>query len=141
MRHELMQEVVVTNFEAAFALGDLGKVDELLGSLERERPSGVPPHLQAQSARFRARRAWLMGDAALVEPGFKAAAGMFREIGLPFPLAETLIEHGEWLVQQGRPTDAEPLLREAREIFERLKAKPWLDRLSKSESALAASRA
>ena len=81
-----------------------------------------------------------MGEADLVEPGFKAAAGMFREIGLPFPLAVTLLEHGEWLVQQGRPTDAEPLLREAREIFERLKAKPWLDRIAKSETALATAR-
>jgi hypothetical protein len=55
-------------------------------------------------------------------------------------LAVDLLEHGEWLVQQQRIEDAEPILREAREIFERLGAKPWLERLMKSESALAAVR-
>jgi hypothetical protein len=29
---------------------------------------------------------------------------------------------------QGRPDEAEPLLAEARETFERLEARPWLER-------------
>jgi hypothetical protein len=40
-----------------------------------------------------------------------------------------LFEHGEWLVETGRAEDAEPLLAEAREIFERVGAAPWLERL------------
>jgi class 3 adenylate cyclase/tetratricopeptide (TPR) repeat protein len=139
VRHQIVQQAIVVAFEAAFGLGDIGKVDELLASLEGERPSGVPPYLRAEVARFRARRAWVLAEDDQVESGFKMASAMLREIGLPLPLAMTLLEHGEWLIQQGRAEPAESLLREAREIFERLKAHPWLDRLSKSESALATS--
>jgi len=48
-----------------------------------------------------------------------------------FWLAVTLAEHGAWLVQQDRSEDAKSLLDEARQIFERLEAKPWLDRLER----------
>jgi hypothetical protein len=40
-----------------------------------------------------------------------------------------LLEHGEWLAQSGQSEEAEPLLTEAKEIFERLGAAPWLERL------------
>jgi len=42
----------------------------------------------------------------------------------------TELEHAEWLRDQGRADEAEPLLTEAREIFERLEAGPWLERAS-----------
>jgi hypothetical protein len=54
---------------------------------------------------------------------------LFREFGFVFYLAVTQLEHGEWLVGEGRDTEAEPLLSEARETFERLRAAPWLERL------------
>jgi hypothetical protein len=38
------------------------------------------------------------------------------------------LEHGEWLVAQGRGDEAEQLLAESREIFERLEATPWIER-------------
>jgi len=65
-----------------------------------------------------------------VEAPFKRAAGSFRELGMPFWLAVTLLQHGEWLVAQGRAEEAEPHLAEAGETFERLEARPWLERLS-----------
>jgi hypothetical protein len=40
------------------------------------------------------------------------------------------LESSEGLVAQGRSEESEPLLTEAREIFERLEAKPWLERLA-----------
>ena len=40
----------------------------------------------------------------------------------------TELEHGEWLVRHDRAADAEPLLAEAQAIFERLEARPWLER-------------
>jgi len=48
----------------------------------------------------------------------------------------TLLQHGEWLVAQGRADEAAPLLAEAREIFERLEVTPWLGRLGLAEAAL-----
>ena len=44
-------------------------------------------------------------------------------------MAVALLEHGEWLIGQGRGNDAEPLLDGAQEIFERLPAAPWLERV------------
>ena len=41
----------------------------------------------------------------------------------------TLVDHGEWLIGQGRAEEAALLLEEARGIFERLDARPWLQRL------------
>ena len=62
------------------------------------------------------------------EAGFKTAAGGFREYNFPFWLAVTELEHGEWLVRHDRAADAEPLFAEAQAIFERLEARPWLER-------------
>jgi hypothetical protein len=65
-----------------------------------------------------------------VEAGFKTAAGMLRELGVPFWLAVGLLEHGEWLAEQGDAERAQPLLAEAGEIFQGLGARPWLERLA-----------
>jgi hypothetical protein len=48
---------------------------------------------------------------------------------MPFYLAVTQVEHAEWLTAQGRPDEADPLVTEAREIFEQLEATPWVERL------------
>ena len=50
--------------------------------------------------------------------------------------AVTQLQHAEWLVTRGRPADAAALVAEAREIFERLEAAPWLDRLRLVDAAL-----
>jgi hypothetical protein len=65
--------------------------------------------------RFRGR---LDADAAALE----TAAARFREIGIPFWRAVALLEHGELTGD----TDS---LEEAHEVFEGLKAKPWLERV------------
>ena len=66
-----------------------------------------------------------------MKPGFSAAAGGFRELSMPFPLAVTLLELGEWLVGQGLAEDAAECLREAGKTFEELRAVPWLERLAR----------
>ncbi|TMB92670.1 MAG: hypothetical protein E6J45_01880 [Chloroflexi bacterium] len=58
---------------------------------------------------------------------------MFREHGFTFYLAVTQLEHAEWLAEQGRGDDAQPLLVNARETFERLRADPWLERAARAE--------
>lgn len=111
----------VEALEAAFELGETGKVEELLGTIEALRPGERPPLLDAHAARFRSK---LSGD----EAGFQTAAARFRKLELPFWLAVTELEHAEWLMAEGRAAEAEPLVAEAREIFERLEATPWLER-------------
>ena len=112
--------------EAALALGNVTKADELLTVVE-ELPVGLrPPLLDAAAHRFRAR---LAGDDPSADALFTRAAAQLRALELPFHLAVVLLEHGEWLAAQGRPDDAEPFVAEARETFERLEATPWLERL------------
>ena len=111
---------IVEGIEAALALGDTAKADELLRIVEGVPAGTRPPYLDAQARRFRAR---MDGNAA----GFEAAAAIFRELSLPFWLAVTLLEHGEL-------TGDRPSLDEAREIFERLEARPWLERLQAAAS-------
>ncbi len=130
VRHGAIKSSYPTAVEAAIALGDVASADALVSIVEALKPGLMSPFLHAQTERFRAR---ISPRAAETEGRFKAAAGLFREIGTPFYLACTLLEHGEWLIANDRTDDAEPLLREAGEIFERLQATPWLDRLAASE--------
>jgi tetratricopeptide (TPR) repeat protein len=111
---------IVEGVEAALALGNSTKVEELLALVEAVPLGTRPPYLEAQTKRFRAR---LDGDPS----HYEAAAAGFRELGLPFWLAVTLLEHGEL-------TGDETSLAEAREIFERLRARPWLERLEAASS-------
>jgi tetratricopeptide (TPR) repeat protein len=106
---------LVEALEAAFALGDADKVRELVAHIDALRPGERPPLLDAHAHRFRAK---LSGE----ESEFTAATKLFRELSLTFSLAVTLLEHGEL-------TGDESLLAEAREIFEGLRAMPWLERL------------
>jgi tetratricopeptide (TPR) repeat protein len=121
--------------DSALLLGRHDEVEELVARIDSIPPGRRPPSLRAQSARFRARLAAARGAHEGVEQGFKTAAGIFREHGLTFPMAVTELEHGEWLVAQGRGDEAEQLLAEAREIFERLEATPWLERAGVVEPA------
>jgi hypothetical protein len=111
---------IVEAVEAAMELGESAKIERLLASVESVPLGSRPPYLDAQAHRVRAR---LAGDPA----GYETAAARFRELGLPFWLAVTLLEHGEL-------TGDETSLAEAREIFERLRARPWLERLEAASS-------
>jgi ATP/maltotriose-dependent transcriptional regulator MalT len=104
----------VEALESAFALGDRAKVESLLDEIESLRLGERPPLLEAHAQRFRSK---LSGD----EAGYRVAAALFREHELILDLGCTLLEHGE-------ATGSETLLAEARSIFERLGATPWLER-------------
>jgi predicted ATPase/class 3 adenylate cyclase len=120
--------------EAALALGEGDRAQELLAAIEEE-PIGLrPPFLDACAHRFRAR---LAGEAPTADGHYTAGAAQLRALELPFHLAVVLLEHGEWLVAQGRDADAEPFVAEAREIFERLEATVWLDRLEELQAGAA----
>jgi hypothetical protein len=118
--------------EAALALSDFVTAGELLSTSESLAPGDVTPLRQAHSARLRARLSAAQGDHQTVEPGFRAAAGLFREFNLTFYLAVTQLEYGEWLIQQERASEAVPLLAEAQGTFERLRAAPWLERIEQA---------
>jgi tetratricopeptide (TPR) repeat protein len=129
LQHQPVKEGLMEALEASYGLGDLDAVERLLAEILALRPGELTPYPRAQGARFGARLAAARRENDRVEPGFAAAERQFRELSFPFHLAVTLLEHGEWLSANGRADDAKLLLDEAREIFERLKARPWLERL------------
>jgi class 3 adenylate cyclase/tetratricopeptide (TPR) repeat protein len=117
----------VAAMESALTLGDPATAHDLLARMADAPPGRRAPFLDAQAHRFRGR---LDGDDAQ----YGMAEQLFRELELPFWLAVTQAEHGEWLTRQGRTEEAQPLLADARETFERLGAKPYLDRLETAEA-------
>jgi tetratricopeptide (TPR) repeat protein len=121
--------------EAALALGERERAEQLLATIEALPPGRLAPILRAHAARLRARLAGLDGERGKAERGFATAASVFREYGMPFYLGVTLTEHGEWLIAEERAAYAEPLLAEAFETFERLGATPWLARVDSAQTA------
>ncbi|MEK6274540.1 MAG: adenylate/guanylate cyclase domain-containing protein [Actinomycetota bacterium] len=119
---------LIEALEAAFALGDLAKAEELLGGAETLQPGELTPFLRGHRARFRARLDAQHGRVEGVDKSFRSAGAVFREFGFAFYLAVTELEHAEWLAAQGRGDEAQPLLDEARQAFEQLQATPWLER-------------
>jgi hypothetical protein len=108
--HQAVKRRLVEAVEAALALGELGRIQELLSVVDAVPPGLRSPYLDAHVRRFRARMA---GD----EAGLAGAAASFRELDVPFWLAVTLLELAE-LTEHAAARD------EAREIFERLGATP-----------------
>ena len=126
--------------EAAFALGDDAKADELLAIVEHLPPGELNPFLRATGARFTAQRAARDGDGATAMAGFSAAARIFREIEYSFDLAVVVLEQAEWLAGEGRIDEAASLAAEARAIFERLRATPYLERVDRLPTGSLAAR-
>ena len=111
-----MKHGVVDALEAALALGDTASAHELLGFIDSLSAGIRPPFLEAQAHRFRAR---IARDAA----GLELAARLFRELEIPFSLGVTLLEHAELTGRDASRVNA-------REIFDQLRASPWLERAS-----------
>ncbi len=84
------------------------------------------PLLNAQTARLGAKLAARRDEPA--GEGFDVATQRFRELEMPYWVGVTQLEHAEHLLAAGRGDETEPLLAEARRIFERLRAEPWLRR-------------
>ena len=125
---EYIKELFVIALDAALALNDLEQAEEVLAIVEEIPPGSSSQFLQAQASRFRARLAAGRAETDEADRLSKRATGLFREIATQFYLAITQLEHGDGWSRQGRAAEAEPLLAEAREVFEGLKGRPWLER-------------
>jgi len=124
--HSCVKEAVATGLDAALALDDHDKVDEILGIVRSEPIGRRAMFYRAHAARVEARSPGRTDEE--IERLFTSAIGGFREIGSPFRMAVALLEYGEWLDGRGGGTDAAPHVAEARSIFEGVGARPWLER-------------
>ncbi|MGB2876227.1 MAG: adenylate/guanylate cyclase domain-containing protein [Gaiellaceae bacterium] len=127
--HPFSRIAFVDALEAAFQIEDFDSITRRLEDFRRQRPADQLPFKTAQVLRFEALLSARAGETDAVEEKFERAGALCREIGVRFWLAVVLLEHGEWLLESGRVDEAEALLVEAREIFTRLGAVPWLERL------------
>ena len=131
-RSAVRKETDQVRIEAAFGAKDLGYVEPRIAALESMAPGHHTPSATANAYRFRARLTIAHGGSEGVEEAFRKAIDVFRAINTPFWLAVSQLELGEWLVSAGREGDAKPVLDEAAEIFTTLRARPWLQRLSRA---------
>ncbi|MGA7989201.1 MAG: adenylate/guanylate cyclase domain-containing protein [Candidatus Dormiibacterota bacterium] len=129
----LTRWVLTESVEAAFAAGDLQSVREQLNRAVARMTPVVSPIHHAQIQRLRARLAAAEGQDDEVRANAQAAIETFQQRQLPFWLAVTRLELGEWLVQRGKASDAQALFNEARATFAELAATPWIER---AEAAL-----
>jgi tetratricopeptide (TPR) repeat protein len=112
-------EAYARAFDSAFDAGDIEAAEEALRGLEGLKPIERRMLGVAHAHRFRGHLAAHRGEDPHAD--FAAAAETFREMGAVYWLAVTLAEHAE---HGGDGAD------EARQIFTRLGATPWLERLS-----------
>ena len=117
--------------EAAFALGDRAKMDALLAIVEQAPARLVEACLRAIGAHFGARRAALTvtgdGWCRLLRRG----PDLPEMPSVPFELGACLSSTPSGSPASGQIDDAAPLAAEAREIFERLRATPYIERLDR----------
>jgi class 3 adenylate cyclase/tetratricopeptide (TPR) repeat protein len=136
LQHWAIKGSLVQATEAALALGDPGKAAELIEEVGAKQPQELTPSLRGQRARLQARINASQGEHEGVKELFQTATSEFRGIPMPFWLAVTLLEHAEWLMEQGCTEEAAPLLVEARDLFEGLRAQPWIERAAAASAQL-----
>jgi tetratricopeptide (TPR) repeat protein len=116
--------------ECALEINRLDEAESLLAFVADQPVGRIPPYLRAQLARYRALVHIEKGDADTVEADLKQAVTNFTDLGYRYWLARAQADLARWLVNGGRPADAEPLLAEAIEVFALLGAEPDLKQLS-----------
>jgi DNA-binding CsgD family transcriptional regulator len=122
-RHTAMAMAAVADqVEAAIRLGDRARAEEPMRAFEAWARAGGRPWARAVAHRCRA----LAGGQ---EEDYVEAVRLHEQGGRPFERARTELLYGEWLRRARRRGDARAVLRSALEIFERLHAAPWAERV------------
>jgi class 3 adenylate cyclase/tetratricopeptide (TPR) repeat protein len=124
-----IKRLITHGVGAALQLGELDAAAAMLAMVRLARPGMVSPELRGHFARLDARLSSLRGNHDAVEAGFETAVAAFRELGSPFEQGVALCELAEWLEGRGRSDAAAAAALEARTLFERLGARPWLERV------------
>ncbi|MHC5257400.1 helix-turn-helix transcriptional regulator [Streptomyces sp. UC4497] len=117
---------------AAVRSGRRDEASEIVECAARRLGDGASPRRRALFSRARA----LLADPEDAEPHFRAALADPALERRPFEHAQTLLDHAEWLRRRRRITEARPLLTTALETFQRLGARPWVER-ARAESRAA----
>jgi class 3 adenylate cyclase/tetratricopeptide (TPR) repeat protein len=125
-------------FESAVALGRDDVVEETVAVVRDLPPVAALPTIRAHADRFEALLAGRRGETDHASRLLTRAATLLAGVGRPFERAKVVLEHGELLTGALRVSEAEPLLREAADVFASLRAEAWRER---AERALSGDRA
>ncbi|MFJ9174055.1 AAA family ATPase [Streptomyces sp. NPDC102360] len=117
---------------AAVRSGQRGEASSIVERAARRLGDDASPRLKGLISRARA----LLADPEDAEPHFRAALAQPALERWPFEHAQTLLDFAEWLRRRRRITEARPLLTTALEAFQRLGARPWVER-ARAESRAA----
>ncbi|MGW1816647.1 AAA family ATPase [Streptomyces sp. NPDC002125] len=109
---------------AAVRRGRREDAAELLERSARRLGTGMSARLTALLGRGRA----LVAEPEHAEPYFRAALADDAGEQWPFERAQTRLDYGEWLRRRRRIAEARPLLTTALDTFQRLGARPWVER-------------
>ncbi|MEV0237674.1 AAA family ATPase [Nonomuraea sp. NPDC050786] len=109
---------------AAVRRGRREEAAELLERSARRLSTGGSARIAALLDRGRA----LLAEPDDAEPYFRAALADDMGEQWPFERAQTRLDYGEWLRRQRRIAEARPLLTAAHDTFQRLGARPWIER-------------
>jgi class 3 adenylate cyclase/tetratricopeptide (TPR) repeat protein len=121
----------------ASAIGNPARAEEIAAPAEGLPPSAHTRAVDSQLHRIRANAAAARGDGVGAAEAFGLALAAARNLGFSPNLAPILHDYARWLIEDGRPDDAAPLLAEARELFAQMGATVWLQRLDELEPAAA----
>jgi class 3 adenylate cyclase/tetratricopeptide (TPR) repeat protein len=115
-------------FDAALASGKVDVAAELVDRMAVLPPGRVPPLLKAELRRTQGLLAMRRGETERVEPALTDAIAALDALGYPFWSARARTDLAAWLIDQGRSTEAAPLLDTAIAALMNLGAAPALAR-------------
>jgi tetratricopeptide (TPR) repeat protein len=133
-RWGVMAYVLGWGADGAVLLGDRAATGPLAELYEKVPSAGLARIMRAHGGRVRAFRAISAGDEDAAADAFAEALAAARNYGRAGHLAPVLADYGVWLAESGRGDEAEPLLDEAQELFERMGAVRWLERIEAARS-------
>jgi len=119
---------------SAHELDDTNVTGELLALLDAHKPGRLAPMQRAERDLVRARLAARDDDQGAAE-SFAHALTSLRELSTPYHLAHGLLDHAQFLARRHDAGAAAIAIAEARDIGQRLRCQPLLDRADAIEHA------
>ena len=123
---------------AALGAGDAEAAVRLSARFDDLPAARLTRRVEVARARIHGNAAAARGDEEDAARSFAVALGTARNLGQPPELGPVLVDYSRWLVDTGRPEEAAPLLAEARELWVKMGAVVWLERIAEIEGRIPA---
>jgi tetratricopeptide (TPR) repeat protein len=114
---------------AALTSGDEHELERLLGWVRAAPPNGASPLTRAVTEVLAGALASRRGDHAAAGELLDQGVKQLRALGHPFELGWALLERGGAMTRAGNLVEAAESLGDARQIFTRLRAELWIQRV------------